>query len=110
MDKKIIVILLLLAVVVAAGIFWIFFGGERYAVEYDSKGLYRGARSSYRAGQKVKLVFPYVATDTDYRFTLNGESVDYRYSDKKGFIITFTMPAEDVKLECITRNSMVAVE
>ena len=56
---KIIVIIAAVAVGVAS-----LFGtlsssdGEKYKMEYDSKGLYRGAKDSYKAGQKVTLRFP----------------------------------------------------
>ncbi len=82
-------------------------GGEKYKMEYDSKGLYRGAKDSYKAGQKVTLRFPYVATDTSYRFYLNGKAIDATYSDFGGYKLEFVMPPYDAKLECVTRNDMV---
>ncbi len=82
---------------------------KRYRVEYDgSKELYKGAKDSYRAGKKVTLYFPYVATDTDYHFDLDGERLNVSYDDKKGFILSFTMPDHDVKLRLETVNSMTA--
>ena len=83
---------------------------NKYNVDYcGAKDLYRGAKDSYKAGAKVKLYFELVATDTDYSFELDGESLNFTYDNKKGFIIRFTMPEHDVKLECITRNSMTYV-
>lgn len=85
-------------------------GGERYQVDYcGSKGCYSNAKDSYRAGTEVTLYFDLVATDTDYSFLLDGESVNYTYDDQKGFVIQFTMPDHDVKLEYDSRNSMLAM-
>ena len=85
-------------------------GGERYQVDYcGSKGCYSNAKDSYRAGTEVTLYFDLVATDTDYSFLLDGEPVRYTYDDKKGFVIQFTMPDHDVKLEYDSRNSMLAM-
>ena len=83
-------------------------GGERYQVDYcGSKDCYSNAKDSYRAGTEVTLYFELVATDTDYSFRLDGEPVNYTYDDTKGFVIQFTMPNHDVKLECNTKNSML---
>lgn len=82
-------------------------GGEKYKIEYDSKGLYTGAKDSYKAGQTVTLGFPYVATDTSYSFYLNGVPVDKTYSDIGVYKLKFVMPPYDAKLECVTRNDMV---
>ena len=83
---------------------------NRYQVDYDGvKELYECAKDSYRAGQEVTLYFTMIATDTDYSFYLDGEPIDFDYDDKKGFIIRFTMPNHDVKLECRSVNSMVYI-
>lgn len=83
-------------------------GGNRYQVDYGGqKDCYTNARNSYRAGAKVTLYFDLIATDTDYSFLLDGEAVPYEYDSRKGFVISFTMPARDVKLECSAVNSMV---
>jgi hypothetical protein len=57
----------------------------------------------------VTLYFDLVATDTDYSFLLDGEPIHYTYDDQKGFVIQFTMPDHDVKLEYDSRNSMLAM-
>jgi hypothetical protein len=83
-------------------------GGERYQVDYcGSKDCYSNAKDSYRAGTEVTLYFDLVATDTDYSFLLDGEPIHYTYDDQKGFVIQFTMPDHDVKLEYDSRNSML---
>ena len=83
--------------------------GEKYRVEYDSKGCYSNAKDFYRAGTKVKLYYEMIATDTDYSFSLDGEPLEFTYDAKKGFIIEFTMPEHNVKLECSAVNSMMYV-
>ncbi len=83
-------------------------GAQRYQVDYDGEmDFYEGAKESYRAGEQVVLYYDLIATDTDYTFLLDGESINYSYSDDKGFEISFVMPDHDVKLECVTRNSMM---
>jgi len=85
-------------------------GAGKYNVDYcGAKGLYKGAKDAYKAGAKVTLYFELIATDTDYSFTLDGEPLNFEYDDKKGFVISFTMPEHDVKLECHSRNSMAYV-
>ena len=80
---------------------------KKYNVDYcGAKGCYSNAKDSYKAGTKVTLYFELIATDTDYSFTLDGEPVDWTFDNEKGFVIEFTMPEHNVKLECHTRNSM----
>ncbi len=88
----------------------LFFGctANKYTVDYcGQKDMYTHAKSSYRAGQEVTLYFPYIATDTDYSFYLDDEKLKVSYDDKKGFVISFTMPEHDVKLQMTSKNSMV---
>ena len=107
-TMKIIVIIAAVAVGVAA-LFGALYssGNEKYKMEYDSKDLYRGAKDSYKAGQKVTLRFPYVASDTSYRFYLSGKAIDATYSDLGGYKLEFVMPPYDAKLECVSRNDMM---
>ena len=81
--------------------------GEKYRVEYDSKDAYSNAKDMYRAGTTVTLYYDLIATDTDYKFLLDGEYIPFTYDDKKGFVIEFVMPEHDVTLECEMRNSML---
>ena len=84
--------------------------GKTYRVDYcGDKDSYKGAKNSYRAGQEVTLYYTMIATDTDYSFYLDGESIKYDYDDEKGIIIRFTMPDHDVKLEHRAVNSMIHV-
>ncbi len=84
-------------------------GGARYRVDYcGMKSAFPGAKDAYRAGELVTLDFPYIATDTDYRFYLDGEPLNTDYEHKRGFILRFTMPAHDVVLTVESRNSMLS--
>jgi hypothetical protein len=56
------------------------------------------------------LYFELIATDTDYSFYLDGERINYKYDDRKGFVITFVMPEHNVKLECESHNSMEYIQ
>ena len=85
--------------------------GKRYTIDFgDADGLFEGAKKSYRVGQTVKLYFPYVLTDTDYTFYLDGERFyDYEYDPRKGFIFEFKMPDHDITLTMDTYSSMTAL-
>lgn len=103
--------LLTLTALLLLGSLPFFFSGcktQKYSVDYcGSKDCYSNAKDSYKAGTKVTLYYELIATDTDYSFTLDGEPVDWTYDERKGFVIEFTMPEHDVKLECHTKNSML---
>ncbi len=80
----------------------------KYRVDYDGKkDSFRGAKDAYRAGTKVTLYYGLIATDTDYTFTLDGAELFQDYSERKGFILRFTMPDHDVKLTVSSKNTMV---
>lgn len=84
-------------------------GGEdaKYRVDYNGeKGWYEDARDEYAAGETVRIYFPFVATDTNYYFYLDGERLYPEYVDGKGFEIVFTMPARDVFLMKEEVNTM----
>ena len=81
--------------------------GKKYKVDYcGQEGCYSNATKSYRAGEQVELYCELIATDTDYSFYLDGESINYQYDDQHGFVIKFIMPDRDVKLECVMKNTM----
>lgn len=82
---------------------------KKYSVDYcGQKDSYRGAKDSYRAGEKVELYFWLIATDTDYSFFLDDERISPDYDSEGGgqYIIRFTMPEHDVKLNWTSKNSM----
>lgn len=80
--------------------------GTWYKVDYcGEKDCYSNAKDSYMAGTKVVLYYEAMATDTEYSFYLDGESINFDYDNDKGCIISFTMPEHDVKLECKTYSN-----
>lgn len=80
---------------------------KKYRVDYcGRKDMFLGARNSYRPGEEVVVYFPYIATDTDYYFYLDDESLNYGYQDGKGIKISFIMPEHDCVLSYETKNSM----
>jgi len=111
MKFKIVITTLVLIIIV--GVFMGLFSScsaNRYTVDYcGQKDLYKRAKSSYRAGQKVTIYYSHIATDTDYCFYLDDERLNVSYEDKKGIVIRFTMPKHDVKLSMTSNNSMVAL-
>lgn len=72
--------------------------------EYD----YEDPKTEYAAGDTVRLHFDVVATDTDYNFFLDDESIEFKveYDGVNGFYIIFTMPDHDVKVDYRSRNTM----
>lgn len=100
------VIILLTGVTLMLGLFGC--GAKKYRVDYGGrKMMFSEAKDEYRAGETVTVCFSFIATDTDYRFYLDGESISCDYDDGKGFVISFTMPEHDVTLTVESRNSMV---
>ena len=82
-------------------------GKASHAVDYcGQKDAYAHARDTYKTGEKVRLTYPVPATDTEYSFYLDGEQLNADYEEGKGFILRFTMPDRDVKLECRAVGSM----
>ena len=83
--------------------------GKRYKVDYDgSKDWFKGAKDSYRAGERVRVCYNMIATDTSYYFYLDDVQINPEYDDRDGYIITFIMPEHDVKLTVTHRNTMIA--
>ncbi|MDO4852886.1 MAG: aldo/keto reductase [Clostridia bacterium] len=79
-----------------------------YPVEYWTDIEYlENAKPAYPAGASVLIYFDLIATDTDYKFLLDGEPLNFGFDESKGFVISFVMPAHAVKLECEMRNSMM---
>ena len=85
-------------------------GHNKYRVDYGGdKDSFKGAKDSYSAGSKVTLYYDMIATDTDYSFYIDGERINPDYSESKGYIIRFTMPAHDIKVEVKSVNSMIYI-
>ena len=80
---------------------------KTYNVDYcGGKSFYTDAEDAYRPGEEVTLYYHIVATDTDYSFYLDGELLNVTYDAYNGYVIRFTMPEHDVKLECEMKNTM----
>lgn len=75
----------------------------------DLEGGLTSARTQYAAGAEVTVYFDLIATDTDYTFAIDPEDVKLTqgYDSTRGYVITFVMPAHDVTLSVISRNTMV---
>ena len=81
---------------------------SRFSVDYGGqKSFYDGAKDSYVAGNEVVFYFNFIATDTSYRFMLDGKELNTGWDDGKGIKISFIMPDHDVKFRCESRNLMV---
>lgn len=80
---------------------------KTYEVDYcGEQQMYDGAKDAYAPGKEVILRYTLIASDTSYAFYLDGEELDVEYDSNKGYFIRFTMPDHDVKLECVTKNTM----
>ena len=62
-------------------------------------------KKEYAEGEAVEVIYPYIATDTSYKFQVDAEGVDISYEGCKA-IIRFFMPAHDVEISCFSRNVM----
>ena len=82
-------------------------GRAKYKLIFDDFG-FKSQKSAYRAGETVRVYYDMIATDTDYRFWLDDDSVEMKqgYDDQHGYVFTFTMPDHDVTLHCDSYNSM----
>ncbi|MBQ9387434.1 MAG: hypothetical protein IJU01_02100 [Lachnospiraceae bacterium] len=99
----------LIVISAVAALFFAGCGKPKYNVDYNGKkALYLNAEDSYEEGEQVNIVYKFIATDTDYTFTLDGEKLNVLYDDNGGFVISFVMPGHDVKLDCTQKNSMLA--
>lgn len=79
---------------------------EKYKV-ICSEGVFSNVKKGYKAGEKVKVYFGMIATDTDYTFYLDGKRISSSgYSDLKGYSIEFIMPDHNVELTYESKNSM----
>lgn len=83
-------------------------GKQKYKVNLESS-IFECKKTEYAEGEKVTVYYDLIATDTDYSFKVEGGDVEYKvsYDDKHGYVITFTMPANDVTVSVTHVNSMV---
>ena len=63
-------------------------------------------KPEYEQGECVKVVYPFIATDTSYNFYADADDMRMEY---EGFtaVMRFTMPDHDVKVWCTSRNTMM---
>ena len=82
-------------------------GKQKYKLQFDGYG-FQSAKTAYAVGEKVTVSFDLIATDTDYRFWLDDETVKLTqdWDDRRGYVFTFSMPEHDVTLHVSSRNSM----
>ena len=83
---------------------------QKHRLNFDSYG-FESKKSEYAYGDKVKVYYNLIGTDTDYNFYLDDESIELKqsYDDKHGYILTFTMPDHDVTLSMNSHNNMVYI-
>lgn len=80
--------------------------GKAYPVDYcGCKSAFSNAKDAYRAGERVRLVMEYIATDTDYSFYVEG--AEYKVTwENESYVVSFTMPDHEVKVWYTEENSM----
>ena len=86
---------------------------KKYSVDYGySRDSFKHAKDAYPAGWPVRLVFMMesIGTDTDYSFFVDDKRVNARYSPRKGYVISFRMPAKNIKVSVRANCSMVPGE
>lgn len=84
------------------------FEGEnkKYKVDYHGQmSRFSGAKENYAEGTEIEISYSFISTDTDYIFYVDGQEVNAEWNDKKGYIIRFNMPAHDIEVYCIEKNS-----
>ena len=81
---------------------------QKYKVNLESS-IFECKKTEYAAGEQVTIYYDMIATDTDYHFYVEGGDVKWKesFDDKHGYVITFTMPANDVTVSVTHVNSMV---
>ena len=82
-------------------------GKPKYKLHFEGYG-FQSSKTEYAAGNQVTVYYDLIATDTDYRFWLDDESVELKqdYDDRHGYVFTFTMPDHELTLHVSSRNSM----
>ena len=78
----------------------------KYSVSADPD--FTMKKSSFREGEKVTLYYDFIATDTDYHFYTDTDDVKLTvtHTDSHAFVVTFKMPAHDVKVSVDAKNTM----
>lgn len=83
-------------------------GKQKYKLNYDGSD-FDSRKKEYTAGEKVTVYYNMIATDTDYHFWMDDDSVDFNqdYDPQHGYVFTFIMPDHDVTLHMDSQNSMM---
>ena len=82
--------------------------GKKYRLIFDGDEFaYKNIKSGYKEGENVTVYFDMIATDTNYSFFVDDEPINPGYETSLGYIISFKMPDHDVKIKCISQNSML---
>ncbi len=85
-----------------------FHNRAKHIVDYSGQeSAYLDARKEYRAGETVTVYYYGIATDTAYSFFLDGTPLQPAYDAQRGYKLQFVMPAHDVRLQCVKRNTMI---
>ena len=88
-------------------------GGKKHKIIYsDNRSFYcidnnKPAPEKAQAGERVRLYYKFIATDTSYEFFVDGERFNPQYTHETGFIIEFVMPEHDVTINHTKRNTMI---
>lgn len=107
MKKLFWLIPLIILIMVISGLLIYRFYYGRHKVILKPNFVFATKRYYYRKGDRVKVYFNLIATDTDYTFFVDGNRINASYSDRLGYIIKFTMPDHDVIVTYESKNSMV---
>lgn len=85
-------------------------GKPKYKLQFDGFG-FQSEKTEYAEGETVTVRYDLIATDTDYRFWLDDDTVemDRDYDDAHGYIFRFSMPAHDLTLHVSSHNSMAYI-
>ena len=82
-------------------------GKPKYKLNLD--GSFKSKKAAYAAGEKVTVYYDIIGTDTDYSFCSDDVELRQSYSERKGYILSFVMPAHDVTLHVRATNSMMYI-
>ena len=64
-------------------------------------------KSIYFVGEEVCFRLEIWATDTSYKFYLDGKEINASYDEKYGYCFRFAMPDHDVTFSYTMKNTMV---
>ena len=83
---------------------------KKYRVDYEGdRDFWEEAKDSYPAGTKVTVYCILQVSDADLEFFLDGEPLNARWKEGKGYQIQFVMPEHDVKITTEITNTMTYI-